>query len=126
MATVTYWVNCSALGDAICCIPVVKALIAEGKLYKALIPKKFCELFWVCDVDRKYIFNLDAPKWLRLNTNNCLLERCPPHKRHTSIAITHPLFKSFPLMIRPIAITGPPLGVWGIPIYKFVKEYNRP
>jgi len=55
MATVTYWVNCPALGDAICCIPIVKALIAEGKLYKVLIPKKFCELFWVCDVDRKYI-----------------------------------------------------------------------
>lgn len=55
MATVTYVINCSALGDAVCCIPATKALIAENKLYKVLVPEKFCEVFEVCDVDPGFI-----------------------------------------------------------------------
>lgn len=55
MATVSLWINCSAVGDAVCTVPTVKALLAENKLYKLLVPKRFVDIFRICGVDENLI-----------------------------------------------------------------------
>ena len=73
MATVTYLINCSALGDAVCCIPATKALIAENKLYKVLIPEKFCEVFELCDVDPAFIVPTNREVEMKFDLNGSTL-----------------------------------------------------
>lgn len=55
MAKVTYYCNTSAVGDTVCAIPTIKALIAEDKLYKVLVANKFVNLLEVCGVDKSFI-----------------------------------------------------------------------
>jgi len=52
---VSLWINCSAVGDAVCTVPTVKALLAENKLYKLLVPKRFTDIFKICGIDENLI-----------------------------------------------------------------------
>lgn len=58
MALVTYYSNTSAVGDTVCVVPTVRALINEKKLYKVLANKRNCEIFRLCGIEEEFIVEL--------------------------------------------------------------------
>jgi hypothetical protein len=60
MSTASYLMNTSAVGDSVCTIPTVKALINEDKLYKVLANKRNCEILRLCGIDENFIVELNS------------------------------------------------------------------
>lgn len=57
---VTYIINCSALGDTVCCIPAIKTLLKSNKLYKVICYKNIEQLLLLCDIPKDFIVTLNS------------------------------------------------------------------
>jgi len=97
MALVTYYVNLTAVGDAVCAIPTVKALISEKKLYKVLVPKKFVDLFAVCGVDKDFIVEVTLEEAVAFDANGSekVCANIPGHAAYRIHLVD--LFSVFPI-----------------------------
>lgn len=62
MALVTYYCNLSAVGDTCASVPTVKALIADGRLYKVLGSRRNCDIMHLCGVDESFIVPVSGPE----------------------------------------------------------------
>lgn len=60
MALVTYYSNTSAVGDTVCVVPTVRALINDRKLHKVLANKRNCEIFRLCGIEEEFIVELNS------------------------------------------------------------------
>lgn len=97
MALVTYYANLTAVGDVVCCLPTVKALISEKKLYKVLVPKKFVDLFAVCGVDKDFIVEATNEEAIAFDANGSekVCANIPGHAAYRIHLVD--LFSVFPI-----------------------------
>lgn len=97
MSIVSYWVNCSAVGDTVCCVPVVKALIAEGKLYKVFGSARTCEILRICGIAENLIVQATPEEVTAFDLNGSELvgANCPGHAAYRIHLVD--LFSAFPI-----------------------------
>lgn len=62
MKKISYWVNCTAVGDVCCAIPVIRMLIKENRLHKVLMNPKWVELFLLCDIPEEFIYPITVDR----------------------------------------------------------------
>lgn len=97
MELVTYWANCTALGDVVCTIPIIKALLKEQRLFKAIVPPKFYELFILCDIPEHFVIPLTAEEIPKFDLKESTLVRANSPGRAAYRMHLLDLFSVFPV-----------------------------
>lgn len=80
-------INCSALGDTICGIPIIKALLRENRLNKILCNGKWAELMKLLDIPPEMIFFMNENGLTEFDPNDLImapfyLENRAPYRIH--------------------------------------------
>lgn len=74
-------INCCAIGDTICVIPTVLALLKEGRLNKILSNKKWDELFSLFDIPREIITYMNDDSLTPFDPNDHIIIPAYPENR---------------------------------------------